>query len=41
MNVRFYWVFMVIYELKIGSYGYVWVWMGIYGYVWAYMGTKG
>ena len=37
----FFWVFMVIYELKLGSYEYVWVWMGIYGYVWVYMGIKG
>ena len=27
--------------LKLGMYGYVWVYMGIYGYVWVYMGMYG
>ena len=27
--------------LKLGMYGYVWIYMGIYGYVWVYMGMYG
>ena len=27
--------------LKLGMYGYVWVYMGIYGYVWVYIGMFG
>ena len=25
--------------LKLGMFGYVWVYMGMYGYVWVYMGS--
>ena len=27
--------------LKLGMYGYIWIYIGIYGYVWVYIGMYG